>query len=87
MMHQSKQSTNNPSLGHKEKQLAQADRNRVNLTIPDKLNDVIERCSLITGIPKTAIIMQAMVEGLPPILSRAEALEATMNPKQGGKNR
>lgn len=67
----SNMSTSNPS-----------ERNRINLTLPDSMTRAIDRCSQITGQPKTALVMQALVEGLPVILERADALERSM---KGGK--
>lgn len=58
------------------------DRNRINLTLPDNITKAIDRCATITGQPKTALVMQALVEGLPVILERAEALERSIRGKK-----
>jgi uncharacterized protein (DUF1778 family) len=57
---------------------AQAERNRINLTLPDNIIKAIDRCATITGQPKTALVMQALIEGLPVVLERAELLERTI---------
>lgn len=50
-------------------------RNRLNLTLPDRVELALDRCSDIMGIPKTAIILQILAEGLPSVIERADQLE------------
>jgi hypothetical protein len=50
-------------------------RNRLNLTLPDKMEFALDRCSVIMGIPKTAVILQILAEGLPSMIERADLLD------------
>lgn len=61
---------------------AQSDRNRVNLTLTDNITKSLDRCADLTGQTKTALIMQAVVEYLPVLVERADALERAF---KGGK--
>lgn len=48
---------------------------RINLTVPDDLNDVLERLSNRLNRPKTKIITDLMIEMKPHLISMLDALE------------
>lgn len=48
---------------------------RVNLTLPDELIDALDRMGKVTGAGRATIIRELLIEGLPGLVSMADALE------------
>lgn len=55
---------------------------RLNLTLPDSLNDVISELADLQGIPKTRIITDILLEIEPMLKQMSEALKAVKENKQ-----
>jgi len=51
-----------------------ADRNRLNLSLSDDLNGVLDHVSGVLGIPKTALVLQAVVQSLPGWIEQAQTV-------------
>jgi predicted DNA-binding protein len=58
---------------------------RIALTVPDEINDLLERLSDLTGTPKTKIIIEMLGEYLPVLSSIVETLEQVKADKENGK--
>ena len=58
---------------------------RIALTVPDDINDLLERLSDLTGTPKTKIIIEMLGEYLPVLSSIVETLEQVKADKENGK--
>lgn len=55
---------------------------RLNLTLPDSLNDVISDLAELQGIPKTRVITEILIEIEPMLKQTVEALKAVKENKQ-----
>ena len=55
---------------------------RLNLTLPDSLNDVINDLAELQGIPKTRVITEILLEIEPMLKQTAEALKAVKENKE-----
>lgn len=55
---------------------------RLNLTLPDSLNEVISELAELQGIPKTRIITEILLEVEPMLKQMSEALTAVKENKQ-----
>lgn len=55
---------------------------RLNLTLPDSLNDVISDLAELQGIPKTRVITEILMEIEPMLKQTVEALKAVKDNKQ-----
>lgn len=51
------------------------DRNRISLDVSDVILSHLDHISTITGQSKSAIVSNCLVDALPEILSRADALK------------
>ena len=59
---------------------------RIALTVPDELNDILDRLSDLSGTPKTKLIIE-MLEQYAPIFDQAvQAMEKIKADKENGKN-
>ena len=50
------------------------ERNRLNLTLSDDLNGVLDHVAGVLGIPKTALVLQAVVQSLPGWIEQAQTV-------------
>ncbi len=55
------------------------ERNWRALSLSDEMDGILERVSAIMGVPKASGAMQAMCEGLPAIIDRADDLQKSIN--------
>lgn len=55
---------------------------RLNLTLPDSLNDVISDLAELQGIPKTRVITEILIEIEPMLKQTVAALKAVKENKQ-----
>lgn len=47
-------------------------RNRIALSLDDRLDSALDNIAEIMGCPKTAVIVQLIIEGLPAMVKKAE---------------
>ena len=57
-------------------------KKRIALTVPDDIDNVLERLSSLTNAPKTKIIMELLQEYLPVLDRTATALEQIIADKE-----
>lgn len=55
---------------------------RLNLTLPDSLNDVISDLAELQGIPKTRVITEILIEIEPMLKQTVDALKAVKENKE-----
>ena len=60
-------------------------KKRIALTVPDDVDHVLERLSVLTKSPKTKLIMELLQEYLPVLERTADALEQIIADKENGK--
>lgn len=59
---------------------------RIALTVPDELNDTLDRLSDLSGTPKTKLIVE-MLEQYAPVLEQViQTMEKVQADKENGKN-
>ena len=61
-------------------------KKRIALTVPDDVDNVLERLSVLTKAPKTKLIMEMLQEYLPILERTADALEQIIADKENGKD-
>ena len=60
-------------------------KKRIALTVPDDVDNVLERLSVLTKAPKTKLIMEMLQEYLPILERTADALEQIIADKKMAK--
>lgn len=71
---------------------ASSERNRLNLTLSDDVDGLLEHVSRVLGIGKAALVLQAVVHSLPGWLEQVQAVrkasrELSPSQHQGKKGR
>ncbi|MFW2776509.1 hypothetical protein ACN6P7_18225 [Acinetobacter baumannii] len=61
-------------------------KKRIALTVPDDVDNVLVRLSVLTKAPKTKLIMEMLQEYLPILERTADALEQIIADKENGKD-
>lgn len=59
---------------------------RIALTVPDEINDTLERMSNLTGVPKSKLIIEMLEEYLPVLDRTIDALEEIQANKANASN-
>jgi predicted DNA-binding protein len=61
-------------------------KKRIALTVPDDMDSVLERLSVLTNAPKTKIIMDMLEQYIPVLERTLEALEQIQADKENAGN-
>lgn len=58
---------------------------RIALTVPDDINDILDKLNSLTGTPKTKLIIEMLEDYMPVLQQVVDALEQINKDKENGK--